>query len=80
MLIGIDRTATLVGPALGGVLLLTGPTRMLVCLSVLSFLSAALALRTPSTPCAPRATANRDRAACGKGGRPCAPCRPWAGS
>ncbi|MFF4764498.1 MFS transporter [Streptomyces sp. NPDC001292] len=50
VLIGIDQTATLIGPALGGVLLLTGPTRMLACLSVLSFLSAALALRTPPTP------------------------------
>ncbi|MFK4149122.1 MFS transporter [Streptomyces sp. NPDC004065] len=50
VLIGIDQTATLVGPALGGALLLTGPTRMLACLSVLSFLSAALALQTPPTP------------------------------
>ncbi|MFF9221170.1 MFS transporter [Streptomyces viridosporus] len=50
VLIGIDQTATLVGPALGGVLLLTGPTRMLACLSVLSFASAVLALQTPSTP------------------------------
>ncbi|GHJ99215.1 MFS transporter [Streptomyces sp. NPDC003753] len=50
VLIGIDQTATLVGPALGGVLLLTGPTRMLACLSVLSFLSAGLALQTPPTP------------------------------
>ncbi|MFH9980608.1 MFS transporter, partial [Streptomyces sp. NPDC017179] len=50
VLIGIDQTATLIGPALGGVLLLTGPTRMLACLSVLSFLSAALALQTPPTP------------------------------
>ncbi|CAM5626508.1 hypothetical protein SHIRM173S_02221 [Streptomyces hirsutus] len=50
VLIGIDQTATLVGPALGGVLLLNGPTGMLACLSVLSFLSAALALQTPPTP------------------------------
>ncbi|MFB6962603.1 MFS transporter [Streptomyces sp. NPDC056309] len=50
VLIGIDQTATLIGPALGGVLLLTGPTRMLACLSVLSFASAALALQTPPTP------------------------------
>lgn len=50
VLIGIDQTATLIGPALGGALLLTGPTRMLACLSVLSFLSAALALQTPPTP------------------------------
>ncbi|MEU7061722.1 MFS transporter [Streptomyces sp. NPDC046197] len=50
VLIGVDQTATLVGPALGGVLLLTGPTRMLVCLCVLSCLSAALALQTPPTP------------------------------
>ncbi|MFD4973055.1 MFS transporter [Streptomyces sp. NPDC058424] len=50
VLIGIDQTATLIGPALGGILLLTGPTRMLACLSVLSFASAALALQTPPTP------------------------------
>jgi hypothetical protein len=50
VLIGIDQTATLVGPALGGVLLLNGPTHMLACLSVLSFLSAGLALQTPPTP------------------------------
>jgi hypothetical protein len=50
VLIGIDQTATLVGPALGGALLLTGPTWMLACLSLLSFLSAVLALQTPSTP------------------------------
>ncbi|MGW9030077.1 MFS transporter [Streptomyces sp. NPDC055722] len=50
VLIGIDQTATLVGPALGGFLLLSGPTRMLACLSVLSFLSAGLALQTPPTP------------------------------
>ncbi|MFF8592277.1 MFS transporter [Streptomyces sp. NPDC015220] len=48
--ISIDQTATLIGPAAGGLLLLTGPTRMLACLSVLSFLSASLALRTPPTP------------------------------
>ncbi|MGW4044114.1 MFS transporter [Streptomyces sp. NPDC004721] len=64
VLIGIDQTATLVGPALGGVLLLTGPTRMLACLSVLSFLSAALALQTPPTPL--RAT-RRDEPAPGGG-------------
>lgn len=50
VLVGIDQTATVIGPALGGVLLLTGPTLMLACLSVLSFLSAALALQTPPTP------------------------------
>ncbi|MGW1159092.1 MFS transporter [Streptomyces sp. NPDC002513] len=50
VLIGIDQMATLIGPVLGGVLLLTGPTRMLACLSVLSFLSAGLALQTPPTP------------------------------
>ncbi|MFD4973934.1 hypothetical protein [Streptomyces sp. NPDC058424] len=50
VLIGIDQTAALIGPALGGVLLLTGPTRMLARLSVLSFASAALALQTPPTP------------------------------
>ncbi|MGW2768730.1 MFS transporter [Streptomyces sp. NPDC001275] len=64
VLIGIDQTATLVGPALGGVLLLTGPTRMLACLSVLSFLSAALALQTPPTPLR---AARRDEPAPGGG-------------
>ncbi|MFB6962827.1 MFS transporter [Streptomyces sp. NPDC056309] len=63
-LIGIDQTATLIGPALGGVLLLTGPTRMLACLSVLSFASAALALQTPPTPLR---TARRDAPAPGGG-------------
>ncbi|MFF4145543.1 MFS transporter [Streptomyces sp. NPDC001698] len=63
-LIGIDQTATLVGPALGGVLLLTGPTRMLACLSVLSFLSAGLALQTPPTPLR---AARRDEPAPGGG-------------
>ncbi|MFF4547762.1 MFS transporter [Streptomyces sp. NPDC001435] len=64
-LIGIDQTATLVGPALGGVLLLSGPTRMLVCLSLLSFVSAGLALQTPPTPL--RAA---QRGAQGPAGRP----------
>ncbi|MFD4977250.1 MFS transporter [Streptomyces sp. NPDC058424] len=64
VLIGIDQTATLVGPALGGVLLLTGPTRMLACLSVLSFLSAGLALQTPPTPLR---AARRDEPAPGGG-------------
>ncbi|MFI1293715.1 MFS transporter [Streptomyces sp. NPDC020792] len=64
VLIGIDQTATLIGPALGGVLLLTGPTRMLACLSVLSFASAALALQTPPTPLR---TARRDGPAPGGG-------------
>ncbi|KPH97547.1 major facilitator superfamily MFS_1 [Actinobacteria bacterium OK074] len=50
VLIGIDQTATLIGPALGGVLLLAGPSKMLGCLTVLSFLAAALALQTPPTP------------------------------
>ncbi|MFF3144743.1 MFS transporter [Streptomyces sp. NPDC057927] len=50
VLIGIDQTATLTGPALGGVLLLAGPTHMLAVLSVLSCLAAALALQTPPTP------------------------------
>ncbi|MFE4423066.1 MFS transporter [Streptomyces sp. NPDC056817] len=64
VLIGIDQTATLIGPALGGILLLTGPTRMLACLSVLSFASAALALQTPPTPLR---TARRDEPAPGGG-------------
>jgi len=50
VLIGIDQTATLTGPALGGLLLLSGPTRMLAVLSVLSCMAAALALQTPPTP------------------------------
>ncbi|WP_128379390.1 MFS transporter [Streptomyces cavernae] len=50
VLIGIDQTATLTGPVLGGVLLLAGPSRMLAVLSALSFLAAALALQTPPTP------------------------------
>ncbi|MEV0223165.1 MFS transporter [Streptomyces sp. NPDC050704] len=50
VLIGIDQTATLIGPVLGGVLLLGGPTRMLAVLSALSFFAALLALQTPPTP------------------------------
>ncbi|MCX4759455.1 MFS transporter [Streptomyces sp. NBC_01275] len=50
VLIAIDQTATLVGPALGGLLLLIGPSRMLAALSVLSLLAAVLALQTPPTP------------------------------
>jgi len=50
VLIGIDQTATLTGPVLGGVLLLAGPSGMLAVLSALSFLAAALGLQTPPTP------------------------------
>ncbi|MEV2232639.1 MFS transporter [Streptomyces phaeochromogenes] len=50
VLIGIDQTATLTGPALGGVLLLAGPSHMLAVLGVLSVLAACLALQTPPTP------------------------------
>ncbi|MHB9857209.1 MFS transporter [Streptomyces sp. YIM S03343] len=50
VLIGVDQSATLAGPALGGVLLLSGGAPMLAALSALSFLAAALALHTPPTP------------------------------
>ncbi|MEV5605504.1 MFS transporter [Streptomyces sp. NPDC052299] len=47
VLLGIDQTATLAGPALAGVLLLAGPPVMLAVVTVLSLLAALLALRTP---------------------------------
>ena len=47
VLLGIDQTATLAGPALAGVLLLTGPPQMLAVVTALSLLAALLALRTP---------------------------------
>ncbi|WP_413115965.1 MFS transporter [Streptomyces sp. CY1] len=51
VLLGIDQTATLAGPALAGILLLAGP--MLAVITVLSLLAAMLALRTPPSPVAP---------------------------
>ncbi|BDH07189.1 MFS transporter [Streptomyces seoulensis] len=53
VLFGIDQTATLAGPALAGLLLLTGPARMLAVIAALSLLTALLALRTASSPEAP---------------------------
>ncbi|MFF9063640.1 MFS transporter [Streptomyces sp. NPDC014882] len=52
VLIGIDQTATLAGPALAGVLLLAGPPPMLAVITALSLLAALLALRTPPSPTA----------------------------
>jgi hypothetical protein len=63
VLLGIDQTATLAGPALAGVLLLAGPPLMLAVITVLSLLAALLALRTPHSPVAPaRAPKGRFRA------------------
>ncbi|QQC92745.1 MFS transporter [Streptomyces alfalfae] len=59
VLLGIDQTATLAGPALAGVLLLTGPPSMLAVVTVLSLLAALLALRTPPSPVAPAAPKGR---------------------
>ncbi|MFC5218883.1 MFS transporter [Streptomyces coerulescens] len=53
VLLGIDQTAILAGPALAGVLLLAGPAPMLAVITVLSLLAALLALRTPPSPVAP---------------------------
>ncbi|MFE6979243.1 MFS transporter [Streptomyces sp. NPDC057682] len=53
VLLGIDQTATLAGPALAGVLLLAGPPTMLAVITALSLLAAILALRTPPSPVAP---------------------------
>ncbi|MFD3910033.1 MFS transporter [Streptomyces sp. NPDC058603] len=53
VLLGIDQTATLVGPALAGLLLLTGPPQVLGVITALSLLAAPLALRTPPSPVAP---------------------------
>ncbi len=53
VLLGIDQTATLTGPALAGLLLLTGPPQMLAAITALSLLAALLALRTPPSPVAP---------------------------
>ncbi len=55
VLLGIDQTATLAGPALAGVLLLAGPPPMLAVITVLSLLAALLALHTPPSPAPARA-------------------------
>ncbi|MEU6612020.1 MFS transporter [Streptomyces shenzhenensis] len=47
VLLGIDQTATLAGPALAGLLLIAGPQGMLAVIAVLSLLAALLALSTP---------------------------------
>ncbi|MEU6814041.1 MFS transporter [Streptomyces sp. NPDC046860] len=53
VLLGIDQSANLAGPALAGLLLLTGPPNMLAVITVLSGVAALLALRTPPSPGAP---------------------------
>ncbi|MGW1817032.1 MFS transporter [Streptomyces sp. NPDC002125] len=53
VLLGIDQTATLAGPALAGLLLLAGPPPMLAVITTFSFLAALLALRTPPSPVVP---------------------------
>ncbi|MGQ4436632.1 MULTISPECIES: MFS transporter [unclassified Streptomyces] len=53
VLLGIDQTAVLAGPAIAAVLLITGPPPMLAVITVLSLLAALLALRTPPSPLAP---------------------------
>ncbi|MET8013509.1 MFS transporter [Streptomyces sp. NPDC005271] len=53
VLLGIDQTATLAGPALAGLLLLAGPGQMLVVITAFSLLAALLALRTPPSPVTP---------------------------
>ncbi|MCQ9130044.1 MFS transporter [Streptomyces hilarionis] len=50
VLVGIDQTATVLGPLLAGFLLLAGPGWMLGCLGVVSLFAAVLALQTPPTP------------------------------
>ncbi|MEU9069917.1 MULTISPECIES: MFS transporter [Streptomyces] len=64
VLIGIDQTATLAGPALAGVLLLAGPPAMLSVITALSVLAALLALRTPPSP---RASEHRRKGRPGAG-------------
>lgn len=64
VLLGIDQTAALAGPALAGMLLLAGPPSMLAMITVLSLLAALLALRTPPSPVAP---ARAPRRQCGAG-------------
>ncbi|AWK11641.1 MFS transporter [Streptomyces spongiicola] len=53
VLLGIDQTATLAGPALAGLLLLAGPPQMLAVITVFSLLAALLALCTPPSPIPP---------------------------
>ncbi|MBT2363939.1 MFS transporter [Streptomyces sp. ISL-10] len=53
VLLGIDQTATLAGPALAGLLLLAGPWQMLAVITAFSLLAALLALRTPPPPVTP---------------------------
>ncbi|MFH8591569.1 MFS transporter [Streptomyces rimosus] len=56
VLLAIDQTATLAGPAVAGVLLLAGPPWMLTVITVLSLLTALLALRTPPSPRTPKSS------------------------
>ncbi|MYQ46824.1 MFS transporter [Streptomyces sp. SID4985] len=63
VLFGIDQSATLAGPALAGLLLLTGPARMLAVTTALSLLTALLTLRTPSSPAAPAQEAQTETGA-----------------
>ncbi|MEU2424967.1 MFS transporter [Streptomyces sp. NPDC007851] len=49
-LVGIDQSATVIGPLLAGLLLLAGPGWMLGCLSAVSLAAAVLGLQTPPTP------------------------------
>lgn len=64
VLLGIDQTAALAGPALAGLLLLTGPPQMLAVITALSLLAALLALHTPPSPVAP-ARAPKDNTSAG---------------
>ncbi|MFD8305138.1 MFS transporter [Streptomyces sp. NPDC059690] len=50
VLVGIDQSATVIGPLLAGFLLLVGPGWMLGCLSAVSLFAAVLGLQTPPTP------------------------------
>jgi hypothetical protein len=50
VLLGIDQTANLAGPALAGALLSVGPLQMLAVITVVSLFAALLALRTPPHP------------------------------
>jgi hypothetical protein len=52
VLLGIDQTATLAGPALAGLVLLAGPPSMLAVITGFSLVAAMLALRTPPSPVA----------------------------
>ncbi|MCG7210199.1 MULTISPECIES: MFS transporter [Streptomyces] len=50
VLVGIDQSATVLGPLLAGLLLLAGPGWMLGCLGAVSSVAAVLGLQTPPTP------------------------------